>query len=38
VFENVEGAEGDVAEVADGSGNEIEAGGEWSVGHCWDQW
>ena len=34
VFENVEGAEGDVAEVADGGGDEIEAGGEWSVGHC----
>jgi hypothetical protein len=26
-FENVEGAEGDVAEIADGRGDEVEAGG-----------
>ena len=28
--EDIEGAQGDVAEVADGSGDEVEAGGEFS--------
>ena len=34
VLENFKGAEGDVAEVADGRGDEVEAGSERSVGHC----
>ena len=31
-LEDVEGAKGDVAEVADGGGDEVEAGGEWFLG------
>jgi hypothetical protein len=31
VTKNLEGAEGDVAEVADGGGDEVEAGGERGV-------
>ena len=37
VLEDFEGAEGDVAEVADGGGDEVEAGGEF-FGHCLEQW
>ena len=34
VLRTSKGAEGDVFEVADGSGDEVEAGSERSVGHC----
>ena len=35
-LENIEGAKRDVVEVADGRGDEVEAGCERSVGHCLD--
>ena len=35
-LENIEGAQSDVAEVADGRGDEVEAGSEWCFWHCFE--